>query len=47
MKSVLSDSLAQKSGFQSGDILIRVNGRQVQVAEDLRNLLELPLETSF
>ena len=40
VKSVLSDSLAQKSGFQSGDILIRVNGRQVQVAEDLRNLLE-------
>ncbi len=42
VKSVVSDSLAQKSGFQSGDILIRVNGRQVQQADDLRKLLELP-----
>ena len=40
VKSVLSDSLAQRSGFQSGDILIRVNGRQVQKADDLRKLLE-------
>lgn len=40
VKSVMSDSLAQKSGFQSGDILIRVNGSQVQEADDLRKLLE-------
>ena len=41
VKSVLSDSLAQKSGFQSGDILVRVNGRQVEKADDLGKWLEL------
>ena len=40
VKSVLSDSLAQRSGFQSGDILIRVNGRQIEKEDDLRKWLE-------
>ena len=41
VKSVLSNSPAQESGFRSGDILIRVNGRQLEKADDLGKWLEL------
>lgn len=47
VESVRPDSLAEKIGFQAGDVLIQINGRNVCSISEIRDILEKGSSNTF